>query len=245
MAVVVAALRALDSELTSIAPRRTLPTWFLGDAAHRLHASSHNPDDTPGSKAEDSDADRIAEIRGGDYRLPLNASFTPEQLVQALVKLCRTGKVKWIKYIIFNRRIWTASTGWVTRAYTGANSHEKHIHVSCKPDTASENSTARIGLREILLPHPVGKVTMIEVSGKYPLVRQGMKDPVPGVNTSYIKRAQAILAWLAGYGGKIDGDYGKLTAAAVKKVMAGDAKRSTSNGSIIGEAEWRRLTGLW
>lgn len=247
MAVVVAALKALDREITEIAPKRTLPTWYLGDRAHRARPSGHNPDDTPGSKAEDSDADNIAEIRSGDYRLPLNASFTAEQLIQVLVKLCRQGKITWIKYIIFNKRIWSASTGWVTRAYTGSNDHSHHFHISCKSDTKSENSTAKVGLHVLVAKPtpPKAAVKMFKIEGNFPELKKGMKDPVPGVKTAYIKRAQATLAWLAGYEGDIDGDYGPKMAKAVQTMMAGDAKRTTKDGSRIAEAEWRRLLGAW
>jgi hypothetical protein len=245
MAVVVIALRAFDAELTSVAPNRTLPTWYMGDLAHRMHPSGHNPDDTPGSKSEDSDADNIAEIRSGDYRLPLNASFTAEELIQLLVKLCRQGKITWIKYIIYNGRIWSASTGWVTRKYTGSNKHDHHFHLSCKPDTKSENTTTKVGLH-VLLPQAPAKATkMLTIEGNYPELKQGMNDPVPGVNTAYIKRAQGTLAWLAGYAGKIDGDYGPKMAASVREMMKGDAKRSTKDGSKIAEPEWRRLLGAW
>lgn len=151
--VVVPSLRALDAELTSVAPKRTLPTWFRGDAAHRTRPSDHNEDDTPGVRSESSDSDSIPEIRAGDYRLPFNAPFSAESFVQWLVKECRAGRITWIKYIIFNKRIWTASTGWVTRAYTGSNTHAGHVHVSSKPDTASENSTKKVGLAN-LLPKP-------------------------------------------------------------------------------------------
>jgi hypothetical protein len=244
-AVVVRALKAFDDELTSVAPKRTLPTWYKGDARHKLSPSGHNPDDTPGSKAEDSDADSIPEIRAGDYRLPLNAAFTPEQFVQWLVKKCRSGEITWIKYIIFNKRIWSASTGWVTRVYKGSNPHDKHFHISCKSDTKSENSTARIGMHALLPSLPAREVKMLSITGKYPELKQGLKDPVPGVTTSYIKRAQGTLSWLAGYEGKIDGIYGPKMSEAVKTMMKGDAARSTKDGTKIAEPEWRRLLGAW
>lgn len=62
----------------------------------------------------------------------------------------RAGRVTWIKYIIFDRRIWSASTGWAQRQYNGSNPHDKHLHVSCKPDTASENTTRPLGLRNLV-----------------------------------------------------------------------------------------------
>jgi hypothetical protein len=128
--VVVAPQRVLAGELTQVAPRRTLPDWYLGDERHRAGTSDHNLDDTPGWSTEQTDADSIPEVRGGDYRLPFNAPFTPEQFVQWLVRRARDGKLPWLRYVIYNRRIWTRSNGWVTQRYNGSNPHDKHVHVS-------------------------------------------------------------------------------------------------------------------
>jgi hypothetical protein len=80
---------------------------------------------------------------------------------------------------------------------------------------------------------------MIPIDGKIPEIRKGQKDPVPGTSTYYITRAQRQLEVTD------DGDYGPATAAALKKLMAQDPKRTTNDGSKLGEAEWRRLFGLW
>lgn len=247
MATVVPALLALDREITMVAPRRTLPTWYLGDKRHRGYPSDHNPDDTPGSKSESQDADSKPEIRAGDYRLPLNAVFTPQQLVEYLVKECRAGRITWIKYIIFDRKIWSASRNWVTQAYNGSNPHDKHFHISCKPETVHENNTKPVGLVAWVasLTKPPKKVTMVDIEGEIPELNQGFSDPLPGLKTNYIKRAQAVLTWLGGYTGKIDGDYGPKMAAAVKEMMKDDKTRTTNNGSKIHEPEWRRLYGIW
>lgn len=127
---VVAPQRTLAAELTRVAPRRTLPDWFVGDPAHRAGVSDHNIDDTAGWRTEQTDADSIPEVRAGDYRLPFGAPFTPEQFVQWLVRRAREGKLPWLRYVIYNRRIWTRSGGWKTRQYTGANPHDHHVHVS-------------------------------------------------------------------------------------------------------------------
>lgn len=243
--VVVPALKAFSSELTSVAPRRTLPDWFLGDKAHALSSSGHNPDDTPGSKAEYSDADNIPEIRAGDYRLPLNAPFTAEQVVQLLVKLCRQGKITWISYIIYNGRIWSAKSGWVTRKYTGRNKHDKHFHISCKPDNKSENSTGKVGLH-VLLPTKARVIPMVERTVKFPELKKGDADPVWSGAPNHIKRIQAVLNYLTpGEDLKLDGDYGAKTAAKVKAMMKDDASRSSSDGTRFYWPEWRRLYGLW
>jgi hypothetical protein len=243
-AVVVPALLALDRELTSVAPKRTLPTWYAGDAAHKTRPSGHNADDTPGSKPETNDADSIPEIRAGDFRLPLNAPFSTEQVVQLLVQGCRAGRIKWIRYIIFNRRIWSKSTGWTTRQYTGSNTHEGHFHVSCEPETEHENSTQPVGLAR-LLPLPPKARQFVSFQVNFPVMRQGDDEAsVPG-DTNLVKRAQCLLRWLGGYDGDIDGDYGPKMAAAVKTMMANDPKRSSANGTVFGEPEWRRAIGQW
>lgn len=154
MPVVVKRLTSIDSELTAAAPKRTLPTWYQGDRAHRGSVSGHNEDDTPGTRAEYQDSDSIPEIRAGDYRLPLNAKFSAEAAVQLLVKQCRANVIDSIAYIIFNGRIWSEKTGWVTRKYTGSNPHDKHFHISVKPDTKHENDTKKIGFAS-LNPKPV------------------------------------------------------------------------------------------
>lgn len=88
-------------------------------------------------------------------------------------------------------------------------------------------------------------VTMISIDGELPDLHKGDTDPVTPGGTNWIKRAQTALNYLAGAGLTLDGEYGDLTAAAVKKVMAADDKRTTTSGSRIAEPEWRRLYGIW
>lgn len=245
--VVVPCLLAFDRELTTVAPNRTLPTWYQGDRAHQQHSSGHNADDTPGSKAESQDTDSIPEIRAGDYRLPLNSPiFTAEQLVQYLVQECRAGRITWIKYIIFNRRIWSASDGWVTRAYNGSNPHDQHFHISAKSDTASENNTKPVGLKQWvsrLLINNLEKVKMIQFSGELPELEQGMSDPVIG--GVYVRRVQTMLNWiLPGEPLVVDGDYGQKTADAVKALNTAATVKSSTDGSKVGFPEYQRLYGF-
>lgn len=82
-------------------------------------------------------------------------------------------------------------------------------------------------------------VKMVTIEGNLPELKKGMSDPVDDSGTYWIMRAQRQLKITA------DGDYGPDTAAAVKKMMAEDSKRTTSDGSKIGLAEWRRLYGIW
>lgn len=150
--VVAPALNALLAELNSVAPGRDKSSdGSIGDQAHSTSPSGHNPDET--GKPEDFDADSVDEVRARDFDTDLNRpGLNMEMVCQFLVQACRAGRITWIKYIIFNSRIWTASNGWVTQTYTGSNTHSQHMHVSCKPDTASENTTRPVGLATLLEP---------------------------------------------------------------------------------------------
>lgn len=112
----------------------------IGDAAHWSRKSSHNPDDTPGSLSEYTDADSIPEVRGADVDSDLRQSgLTMEMCVQAL--LDTPEDLKRGKYIIFNRRIWSKSNSWKQQSYTGTDPHTGHLHFSGDP--ASDDNGSR------------------------------------------------------------------------------------------------------
>ena len=76
---------------------------------------------------------------------------------------------------------------------------------------------------------------MLTVNGALPELKQGMNDPVAGLN--YIWRLQLLLRITA------DSDYGPATAAAVRKYNADVLGRKT-DGKTVDAALWRRLYGL-
>lgn len=125
-------LQHLRAELNAVAPNRDKSSdGSVGDTSHSARPSGHNPDET--GNPEDHDADRVDEVRARDFDVNLNEpGLTMEMVAQHLVEGCRAGRITWMKYIIFNRRIWSAGGGWVTRSYTGPNPHDKHLHVSAK-----------------------------------------------------------------------------------------------------------------
>ena len=43
-----------------------------------------------------------------------------------------------VSYLIFNGKIWSKRLG--ERKYTGSNPHEKHLHISIKPERANDTS---------------------------------------------------------------------------------------------------------
>lgn len=139
----------LRSEFDGIAPSRdkTSDGW-IGDTAHERETSDHNPDETGSVPIHDADA--LNEVHAIDVDNNLNESdLTMEKCVQFLLSRCRSGAETRIRYIIYNRRIWEASNGWVQRTYTGASPHTEHAHFSFSYETAKEASTASFHLEDI------------------------------------------------------------------------------------------------
>lgn len=148
--VVVPALEAMRHELNDVFPTRDKTSdGGIGDTSHGARPSGHNPDET--GAPEDYDTDDVNEVRARDFDIDLrHPTVRMEHVCQYLLRECRAGRITWIKYLIFNRRIWRASNAWVQETYSGANPHDHHMHVSCRPDTASENTTRPLGLASLL-----------------------------------------------------------------------------------------------
>jgi hypothetical protein len=101
----------------------------IGDTAHQASKSGHNPDDTPGSLAERTDADNIAEVRAADVDA---RGVNMQAVIDAIV--ADPDERKRFIYIIFNGYIWSASNGWRKVRYTGSDQHTTHAHFSGDPN---------------------------------------------------------------------------------------------------------------
>lgn len=105
---------------------------WIGDPAHQAEVSGHNPDDTPGVKAEFSDVDTIPEVRAIDVDADLRNNEASMMDVIALI--LRTPRdTKRLRYIIHNETVWSKSEGWLPRKYNGVNPHRTHAHFSGDP----------------------------------------------------------------------------------------------------------------
>jgi len=87
-----------------------------GDSAHAARKSDHNP-------AADGYAHAF------DLTHDTKAGVDTYRLADQLRLRAKAGRETRIKYIISNRRI-CSGPGWDWRAYSGANPHDKHFHVS-------------------------------------------------------------------------------------------------------------------
>ena len=219
----------------------------IGDLAHASIASDHNPDDTPGVRAGGSDADSTPEVHARDLNSVLSRpGWTLFRVFDLIRARAAAGVEKRVQYMIIDRKITSRSWNWTWRAYNGADPHIAHGHVSFRYGSGAgqdnpENITGPWGILATVQAEQRGMniVAYVQMDGKLPVLHQSMSDPVDETGTRWIRRAQLLAQATP------DGDYGPATAAAIKAVMADDDHRTTSNGTVIGEAEWRRLTGLW
>ncbi|XVV09472.1 hypothetical protein ACQP2X_32075 [Actinoplanes sp. CA-131856] len=147
--ILVPCLVKLRSEFNTIAPNRDKTSdGSIGDSAHQATQSDHNDDEV--GNVPIRDADKIHEVHAIDVDVDLREpGLTMEAVVQFLLKRCRSGAEKRLRYIIFNRRIWQQSNGWKQQAYGGSNPHDHHAHFSSSYTTSLEASTASWHLEDI------------------------------------------------------------------------------------------------
>ena len=149
--VLVPPLKETRAEFDAEFPKRDKSSdGSIGNRAHVESTSSHNPDKT--GKAEHKDGDGKDEVRALDVDKDLRdpSGVTMEDVVQFLVKMCRLGYFPWIRYIIFNKRIWHRRDGFVTRVYKGANDHSGHLHLNSEfNQKADETTGVKLGLSKL------------------------------------------------------------------------------------------------
>jgi len=119
-------LEKLLAQINELAPNRSKASdGSIGDPAHQNRPSDHNPD-----------AQGIVRARDFTHDPAHGASMF--QISDAL----RLSRDRRIKYAIFNRRIFSATTQpWVWRPYTGSDPHDKHLHVSVVPTSVADDTS--------------------------------------------------------------------------------------------------------
>jgi hypothetical protein len=130
---VVPALEDLRYQLNEFFPDRDKSSdGSIGDYEHQQGDSSHNPDDTGHGNAEwDSDSDSKQEVRARDFDKDLrHPDITAQDVVDHLVAGAKRGEFWWLRYIIYNRKMYHRDDGWTAKSYSGSNSHEMHFHVN-------------------------------------------------------------------------------------------------------------------
>lgn len=123
------AAQSILDQATSLWPRRSrLSDGTIGDAAHSSRTSDHNPDSRGIVHAADLTHDP------GD-------GCDAHAMADRARQRAKEGKEPRLKYVISNRRIASASSGWNWTYYSGSNPHTQHAHFSVNSGSI-ENSTA-------------------------------------------------------------------------------------------------------
>lgn len=151
--VLVPCLVTLRAEFNAVAPHRdTGSDGWLGDRAHALRSSDHNPDETGATPYED--ADHVDEVHGLDVDdtgpWPVPGWFDAQ--VEHIRAEHQAGRDTRLQNIIRNGRIASRSWGWTWRPYGGSNGHYEHAHFSARYTSAQEADTSPWGVQEDDMP---------------------------------------------------------------------------------------------
>lgn len=226
--------------------------YDIGDKAHQGRVSGHNPDDTPGVKARDQDADNIPEHRAIDV-MPGHAfsKADGDALVKDLTQ--NTTNRKRLIFVNWGNQQWHRDNNWAPRD----NSKDPHGHVHVEGEADADADTSPWILVNLEGTTPAGEIEKLEVDGELgpKTIRrwqQVMGTPVDGVidpeRSSLVAAVQAKLKSTVDSALKIDGQgiyqNGRVyrTAFALQRYLKSpvDGRISTPTSQVI-KALQRRL----
>lgn len=209
----------------------------IGDTSHAAGSSSHNPDQT--GNPEYRDGDSKDEVRARDFDADLRdpAGVTMERVVQHIVEMARAGRLPYLRYVIFNKRIWQKSNGWKTQVYNGSNDHSKHAHFNSDYNQAADSATGvNWGLSEI------GSPPSAPVQPTHPMLQVGSA----GADVAHVQVFLAAnfpiyrnyVTYMTGVMLKTDGEFGKQTKAWVQEFQK---RTSLTRDGIVGPATLAKM----
>lgn len=222
-------LKRLDEEWRKRWPNAVI--YHIGDTNHDTDpdVSQHAPDDGGPLPGDDR-----GEVDAGDY-MPSGGPDLND-LWQAFVEL-NESRDKRILYVICRNKIFSSVVRpWEIRTYKGK--YHSHLHVSVNDNFDNNQSDwewEKMAARTR---------TFFEINGHLPVLMKGDEDDAWD-GWDNIRRAQALANVIDGSVPDIDTDgvYGGGTARKIAAIMKNDPNRTTTNGTKIGEPEWRRLVG--
>lgn len=185
-------------------PKRSDGT--IGNASHAARKSDHNPNERGSVNAID------ITYPGVDAR----------QIIDAVKRHPAAA------YVIFNRKIYSRTHGWVAQPYSGVSPHTDHLHISIQQTVAAEQSVAPwLGRPRSSWRLPRTHAFGAKVSTT---VHNGTRNSEDAAD---VRRIQARFP-----GCPVTGFYGKVTAG---KVRAWQLKRLLPPTGRVGKREWDRL----
>jgi len=226
MAMLINGLAVLRGECDDVNPHRDRSSdGWIGDDAHALRISDHNPDS-----------------RGVVHAIDVTADGLPmAKIVAYLVGRCRAGTETRLQYIIFRRVIWSRSWGWAARGYTGINPHIKHAHFSARYADIAGNThawgvAATFGPgAAAAVPPPTPRRAVAHPPGSREL--RIHTPPYAGDDVKFVQR------WIGhAHCGASDGIYGPDTAAGVRWYQR---MRNIAVDGRVGPQTWRNMGVRW
>lgn len=209
--------------------------YTIGDTKHSTDpdVSQHAPDRGTSGRPGDT----RGEVDGAD--LMPGKGVTRDHLADLFDDL-RASRDRRLLYVIFEDEIFSSVVDpWKIRPYRGI--FHNHLHLSVNDNYRANTAPWMIG------GQPMADPDKIVIAGGYGTYRKGMEDAAYD-GYDGIKRAQHLLNWLEKSTPELDRDgvYGSKTAAKLKAFMkAAGGPASSTNGSVIGEPELRRLFGIY
>lgn len=123
-------VRAMFVEANTRWPNRSKASdGTIGDQAHSSRTSDHNP----GARNL---------VHAGDLTHDPAHGVDCNLLAALVYKRVLVGDEQRVKYVIWNRRIFTPAVSQAWRPYSGANPHDKHMHISVLSTVAAEKDTS-------------------------------------------------------------------------------------------------------
>lgn len=203
-------LLQLRKQIDAAAPNRSKASdGTIGDTAHSGRSSDHN--------AWVKDAG-VGVVTALDITHDLANGVDCEELAAHLLKDNR------VKYIIWNRRIWQNSK-W--KAYTGANPHSLHIHISVSSQRGLYDSDKPWEIGEFKQDHTAPTIITkpLLTRGSYgPAVRELralVMKILQSEGDAYGTTTEAVVKALQQVNGlKVDGKAGRYTWEALERQIS-------------------------
>lgn len=161
-------LEKLRLQLNTLAPNRSKASdGGIGDAAHASRNSDHNP--------WVKDAKGVGVVTARDFTHDPAGGLDCNRLAEILAE----SRDPRIKYIIWNRRILSASqAAWTWRPYTGANAHTKHLHLSVRDKAQFYDSEAAWDLNGLgQKVKKIGDVEPVAPKAEQPVAPPEVSEP--------------------------------------------------------------------
>lgn len=203
-------LVSLRAEINATFPGRDKASdGWIGNRAHQASTSDHNP--LPSGLVLAIDVDK-------DLRDP---DATLRDVVDLIHGRCARGIEQRLTYIIYQRKIASASRGWTWRNYTGANAHGEHAHFSASKLSKHVTNTAPWGIKEEFM----AGVSADEVRSiiRAELTSFGKVDPLATILVrSKENQARTAVLMAAAGNGVVTPDLARQIADALPEDIASD-----------------------